>query len=114
MAGIDSDFLFKLSLEEEQRRKLLMQSLARVNAQRQATDEALAEDEETGEVGAGLLDLSYYADSLKTGEADDPQERLQRAIARAQGAGDDLSASGDALFQNLAASLATFDPNQGL
>lgn len=113
MAGIDRDYVFKLSLEEEQRRKLLLQSLGRVNAQRQAAVEAVTEDEEqANEVGSGLLDLSYYADSLNTTESDDVQERVRRAISRAQGAGDELTATGDALFRTLAASLASFDPTK--
>ncbi|HEY9900305.1 MAG TPA: hypothetical protein V6D00_14115 [Pantanalinema sp.] len=115
MAGIDSNFLFKLSLEEEERRKLLLQALARVNAQRQTAVEATSEDEEQAKTsGSGLLDLSRYADSLATGSSADPAERVQQAIARAQGVSDGLAASGDALFQDLASTLAGFDPSTAL
>ncbi|MBO9540707.1 hypothetical protein J7643_08975 [bacterium] len=113
MAGIDSNYLFKLTQEDEERRKLLLQALARVNAQRQEAATAVTEDEEQANaLGSGLLDLSYYADSFAAEGSGDRIERMQQAIARAQGVGDGLTATGDTLFQNLAATLAGFEPNR--
>lgn len=111
VGGIDSNFLFRLSREEEERRRLLMQALSKVNAQRQEAVAPTDEEEALDASGSGLLDLSRYADSLTTGDATDPVERARQAIARAQGVSEG-TASTDTLFQDLAATLAGFDPNQ--